>query len=240
MDGIPDSGGAAVIQGKTVLAVIPARGGSKGLPEKNIMLLAGKPLIAWTIEVARQSKYLDRFILSTDSEEIAGVARGYQCEVPFMRPKELANDEASGEVVVLHALEHVDVKYDLIIVLQPTSPLRKTEDIDEALELMEGKKRPALVSVSPANKPLQWHHTIENDGILTPVFPRETAKTNRQDQEPTYLPNGALFIAETDFFKVEKTFYTDKTFAYIMAPKRSIDIDSDLDFKLAELLLSQS
>ena len=136
-----------MINNKSILVVIPARGGSKGLPDKNIMPLAGKPLIEWTIEVARESKYIDRFILSTDSEEIADVARSYQCEVPFMRPQELATDDASGNDVVIHALEYIGEKYNLVMVLQPTSPLRKTEDIDQALEIMEKENAPAVVSV---------------------------------------------------------------------------------------------
>ena len=229
-----------MIKGKSVLAVIPARKGSKGLPGKNILTLVNKPLIAWTIEAASDSKYIDRIILSTDSKEIVHVAKQYNCEVPFIRPEKLATDKASGNDVVLHAIEKIGYNYDIVVMLQPTSPLRKTEHIDDALEVKVREKVPALVSVCASFKPLHWHHTIESNGILKPFFPKENISSNRQYLPTTYIPNGALFIAETDFFKVEKTFYSDNTFAYIMAPKRSIDIDSDLDFKLAELLLSQS
>jgi len=236
--GIPKVGGAAVIRGKSVLAVIPARGGSKGLPNKNILEFAGKPLIAWSIEAALGSKYIDRFILSTDSQEIANVAKQYNCEVPFIRPGKLATDDANGNDVVLHVLDKIDGNYNIIIVLQPTSPLRTTDDIDQALEVMDHEEAPALVSVCKSSKPLHWHHTIEKDGTLKPVYLLKTIATNRQDQPPTYIPNGALYIAATNNFKDAKTFYTDSTLAYIMPLERSVDIDTQIDFYTAEALIS--
>jgi CMP-N,N'-diacetyllegionaminic acid synthase len=154
-----------------------------------------------------------------------------------MRPDDLATDEASSNDVVLHALEMIGQKYDIVLVLQPTSPLRKAEDIDHALAFMDQKKAPALVSVCKSNKPLYWHHTVENNGTLKPVFHSNTIITNRQEMPPTYIPNGALYIAVADYFKDKKTFYTDATLAYIMPPERSVDIDNSLDFLLAKSLI---
>ena len=227
-----------MINGKSVLAVIPARGGSKGLPGKNILPLAGKPLIAWSIEAAHESKYIDKCIVSTDDKEIAGVAKKHGCEVPFMRSAELSTDDANSNNVFLHALDMLENQYDIVMVLQPTSPLRKTEDIDTALELMLNQNKPALVSVCEASKPLQWHRTINKDGTLEPVFSRDASLTNRQDQSLTYVPNGALFIAEAKFFKKEKTFYTESTLAYVMPPDKSVDIDNQIDFLVTEALVS--
>lgn len=226
-----------MINGKSVLAIIPARGGSKGLPRKNVLPLGGKPLIAWTIEAASGSKYIDRFILSSDSQEIAKVAKQYNCEVPFIRPGKLATDDANGNDVVLHVIEKIDVNYKFIMVLQPTSPLRTTYDIDQALEVMDHKEAPALVSVCKSNKPLHWHHIIENDGTLKPVYPHKTIATNRHDQPPIYIPNGALYIAKVDYFRNTKTFYTDSTLAYIMPLERSVDIDTQIDFYTAKAII---
>ena len=227
-----------MISGKSVLAIIPARGGSKELPQKNILPLAGKPLIVWSIEAANKSKYIDRCIVSTDDEEIAQLAKKYGCEVPFMRPAELATDDANVNDVFLHVLDLLREQYDILVVLQPTSPLRESEDIDHALEMIEHENVSAVVSVCKSNKPLPWHFTIEKDGVLKSVFPRKKLSVNRQELSPTYLPNGALFIAYTDFFRSKTTFYTESTFAYIMPPERSVDIDTRNDFLLAEAILN--
>tara|TARA_B100001971_G_C18058548_1_gene466657 strand:- start:171 stop:857 length:687 start_codon:yes stop_codon:yes gene_type:complete len=227
-----------MISGKSVLAIIPARGGSKELPQKNILPLAGKPLIVWSIEAANKSKYIDRCIVSTDDEEIAQLAKKYGCEVPFMRPAEFATDDANVNDVFLHVLDLLREQYDILVVLQPTSPLRESEDIDHALEMIEHENVSAVVSVCKSNKPLPWHFTIEKDGVLKSVFPRKKLSVNRQELSPTYLPNGALFIAYTDFFRSKTTFYTESTFAYIMPPERSVDIDTRNDFLLAEAILN--
>ena len=136
-----------MINGKSVLAVIPARGGSKGLPRKNISKLADKPLIAWTIESANGSKYIDRSIVSTDDQEIADTALKYNGMVPFLRPSKLATDDAKTNDVLFHIIEVIEEKYDILILLQPTSPLRNSADIDKALELMEQKEADSLVSM---------------------------------------------------------------------------------------------
>lgn len=224
-----------MINDKTILAIIPARGNSKQLPRKNILSLAGKPLIAWTIEAASDSKYIDRLIISTDSKEIADVAKQYNCEVPFMRPPELATDDANSNDVILHALDKLGDPYDILILLQPTSPLRKAEDIDHALEIMDQVEAPAVISVCKANKPLNWHFSVEVNGTLKPVLQKKIS--NRQEYESTYIPNGALYISKTEYFKSANTFFTDLTIAYTMSQEVSVDIDSQIDFTIAEILI---
>ena len=228
-----------MINNNRILGVIPARKGSKGLPGKNLKNLGDKPLIAWSIIEAKKSKYIDRCIVSTDDEEIAQLAKKYGCEVPFMRPAELATDDANVNDVFLHVLDLLREQYDILVVLQPTSPLRESEDIDHALEMIEHENVSAVVSVCKSNKPLPWHFTIEKDGVLKSVFPRKKLSVNRQELSPTYLPNGALFIAYTDFFRSKTTFYTESksTFAYIMPPERSVDIDNRIDFFTAEAII---
>jgi len=227
-----------MIDVKTILAVIPARGGSKGLPGKNILPLAGKPLIVWSIEAAKESKYIDTCIVSTDDDRIATVAEKYGCDVPFLRPEELATDESNSSDAILHALEKLEDRYDIVIILQPTSPLRTTEDIDNALELMIGKHAPIVVSICKSNKPIYWHYTLENNRTIKPVYPSKKIVSNRQEFPATYIPNGALYIAKVDYFKKTKTFYTDKTLGYIMPNERSVDIDSHIDFVLVKALIN--
>ena len=226
-----------MISSKSVLAIIPARGGSKELPQKNILPLAGKPLIVWSIEAANRSKYIDRCIVSTDDKAIADSSKKNGSEVPFMRPSALATDVANSNDVILHALDKLGETYDIVMVLQPTSPLRKSKDIDQALELMQDNNVPAVVSVCISNKPPQWHFTLEADGKLKPVYPSKFIFSNRQEYLPTYVPNGALYIAKTDYFISKNTFYTDSTLGYIMPPERSVDIDSRMDFFTAEAII---
>ena len=222
----------------SVLAIIPARIGSKGLPRKNILPLAGKPLITWAIDAAKASKYIDRFIISTDSFEIADEAKSNDCDVPFMRPTELATDTASSNDVFLHALENLEEPYDILLILQPTSPLRTSVDIDSSLELMIEKNAPSVVSVCKSHKPIYWNYTLEQDGTIKPIYPSKKIVSNRQEFPATYIPNGAVYIIQVEYFKNVKTFYTSSTIAYIMPAERSIDIDSQLDFNYAELLLN--
>jgi len=229
-----------MINGESILAIIPARGGSKGLPNKNILELGGKPLIAWSIEAALDSKYIDRLIVSTDSKKIADAAKQNNCEVPFMRPPELATDDANSNDVILHALDKLGDLYDVVMVLQPTSPLRGSKDIDQALEFMQKNNISTIVSICRSNKPLHWHFTLETKGKLKPVYKDKNFYPNRQKLPLTYIPNGALYIAKTDYFRSEKTFYTSSTFAYLMPPERSVDIDKQIDFFTAEALLAEN
>lgn len=227
--------------GKSILGLIPARSGSKRLPGKNTRPLLGKPLIAWTIEAALASRYLDKVIVSTDSEEIAEVSRKYGAEVPFMRPKELATDEAKSEDVVLHSLKYLEdtVNYspDIIVLLQPTSPLRTTEDIDKALELFFKGKHNSLISVYEAPKHYLWLFEAK-EGSLKPV---DCLKLKLSDDplHKFYVPNGAIYIADTETFKKKKTFYIEKLSYYIMPYERSIDIDIELDLIIAQIILEK-
>lgn len=226
-------------RGKNILGLIPARGGSKGLPRKNIKPLSGKPIIAWTIEQALASRYLDRLIVSTDDEEIAEVSRKYGAEIPFMRPKELAEDNAKGIDVVLHAIDWLmkndrRKQYDLIMLLQPTSPLRKFDDIDKAIELLFFKKAKAIVSVCKVDHHPLWANTLPEDGCMKDFIRKEIMNENRQKLPIFYRLNGAIYIAHCDYLKKQKSFFGKETFAYIMPKERSIDVDNELDLKLIE------
>ncbi|RHX90880.1 cytidylyltransferase domain-containing protein [Leptospira stimsonii] len=225
-----------MISGQTVLGLITARGGSKGVPGKNIRTLSGKPLIAWTIESAKESKYLDRLILSTDDEAIISVAVRFSCETPFIRDEHLASDSASSLEVVVDALEKCP-GYDWIVLLQPTSPFRSASDIDNALELCIEKKTNACVSVSEAEESPYWMFNLENSK-LRPVIDLPIAK-RRQDLPKVYSLNGAIYISRVDTFLQRRAFLHGDTVAYEMPQRRSIDIDTEADFEFAEYLLQK-
>jgi N-acylneuraminate cytidylyltransferase/CMP-N,N'-diacetyllegionaminic acid synthase len=227
-------------KGKNILGLIPARGGSKGLPRKNIKLLLGKPLITWTIEQVLASKYIDKIVVSTDDEEIAEVSKKYGADVPFIRPKKLAEDNAKGIDVVLHAMnwmEENDKLYDLLMLLQPTSPLRTSQDIDKAIELLFSKKAQATVSVCEIEHHPYWSNILPKNGCMKNFISREIMNKNRQELPVFYRLNGAICLAYCDYIKEQKSFFGEKTFAYIMPQEKSIDIDNEVDFKLAEILM---
>ena len=165
-----------MIGGQSVLGLIPARGGSKGVPGKNLRTVGGKPLIAWTVSAAHRAKTLDRVILSTDDAEIAEVARAYDCDVPFMRPAELATDDAAMLDVVRHAIRSLEETYDYVVLLQPTSPLRTAGDIDAAVELCHGDQAATCVSVCEPEKSPFWNYYRCDGATLSPVLP-EPLKT---------------------------------------------------------------
>lgn len=224
-----------------ILGLIPARGGSKGVPYKNIKPLNSKPLIAYTIEHARKSKYLTRLMVSTDSEDIARAAMQYGAQVPFLRPKELAQDNTPGIDVVLHALEWLEAKEgyspDAIVLLQPTSPFRTAEDIDNAIAIYIEQKPLSLVSVCVADDNPYWMMRID-DGILMPLM-GHIDHTRRQDLPKAYKLNGAIYISSPAVLKERRTFFTEHTIPYIMPRERSLDIDDMLDFHIAEYLLKE-
>jgi N-acylneuraminate cytidylyltransferase len=225
-----------MIQGKKVLAVIPARGGSKGVPRKNIRNVAGKPLIAWTIEEAKKSAYIDRLVLSSEDMEIIEVARSLGCEVPFVRPLELAQDDTPGIEPVLHALSMLP-GYDYIVLLQPTSPLRTVADIDSAVELCLHNKAKACVSVVVTEKDPHWMYILDDKSRLHPVLENGSTYTRRQDLPDIFAENGAIYIAEKEWLLQNRAFETSETIAYKMPRERSFDIDTDLDIILCETLL---
>jgi CMP-N,N'-diacetyllegionaminic acid synthase len=225
-----------MINSKTVLAIIPARGGSKGVPRKNIKPLAGKPLIAWTVEEAKKSKYIDRLVLSSEDEEIIKVAKSYGCEVPFVRPAELAQDETPGIAPVLHALDQLP-EYNILILLQPTSPLRTVQDIDRGLEFFERQQAVVCVSVSETTiSPYSVFKFAENY-VLKRILDKDEMVTRRQDLPIFYVPNGALYIINACYLKEHRSFYTKETLGFSMPMERSRDIDDEVDFAVCEELL---
>ncbi len=224
------------VMNKSVLAIIPARGGSKGIPRKNIKDFAGKPLIAWTIEEARKSKYISRLILSSDDDEIIAVARQYGCEVPFKRPLELADDHTAGILPVLHALQMIDEKYDYILLLQPTSPLRTVQDIDQCIEYMFETNSPFIVSMSETQKSPYWMYKLDEQKTMEKIIPIDHIPATRQQLSQVYVLNGALYIGKTDQVRLHQTFLTDETKGFVMPYERSFDIDSPLDFWICEKL----
>jgi len=223
---------------KTYLAIIPARGGSKRLPNKNILDLAGKPLISYTIEAAKKSKYIDEIIVSSDSDEILEIVKEYNIKT-IKRPDYLASDTAKTIDVIKHVIEIMNKKYDYIVLLQPTSPLRNEKHIDEAIELLNVKEADAIVSVCEMEHSPLWSNTLPSS-LSMEGFIREEIKNKRsQELEKYYRINGAIYICKTDELLKQNTLFLDKNiFAYIMDRKSSIDIDDEIDFKLAEVLMN--
>jgi CMP-N,N'-diacetyllegionaminic acid synthase len=225
--------------GKTFLAIIPARGGSKRLPNKNILPLAGKPMLLWTIESAMQSKYLDEIILSTDSDDIIKVVENYKIKT-IKRPPELASDTAKTVDVVNHVMENIDKEYDFIVLLQPTSPLRTSNHIDEAIEQLIKLNADAIISVTEVDHSPLWCNILP-ESLSMENFISENIKHKRsQDLPKFYRLNGAIYICKTKKFIEEDTFFLqENVYAYIMDKKSSIDIDEELNFKLAEIILKE-
>ena len=225
---------------KKIIAIIPARGGSKGIPRKNLKLLAGKPLISYTIKAAMQSRYLDRIIVSTDSSEIAVVSKEYGAEV-LKRPGQLATDKANVIDVVLQvfkALTKERYEVQAIVLLQPTSPLRTAKDIDKAVEMFLENKAEFLVSVYQLEVPPHWTFSLQ-EGYLKPIFGWHYFKLRKQDVPKVYMPNGAIYISKPETIKKRHGFYSEKTLPYIMPREKSIDIDEEIDLKFAEFLLKE-
>jgi CMP-N-acetylneuraminic acid synthetase len=229
-----------MIRSKKILAIIPARAGSKGLPGKNSKCLAGKPLIAWTIEAARGSRYIDEIVVSTDSHAIARLARKFGAEVPFMRPAPLAGDTAKMMDVVLHCLgffQKNNDHYEIIVLLQPTSPLRRAADIDAGIELFIQKKAQAVLGVAECEHSPLWAATLPRDLNMKDFSPAAWQGRNRQALDTYYRINGALYVADSAFLQKNKSWVSAKTYAHIMSRARSIDIDTREDFIVAEAFL---
>ena len=223
------------------LAIIAARGGSKTLPGKNVALLGGKPLIAWTIEAALAAASISRTIVTTDDEDIAQVARDFGAEVPFMRPPELARDETPGTDAVIHAVEwlaaHGAYSPSVVVSLQPTSPHRTGADIDAAMEIMAARNADGVVSVTPAHPHPYWTKRLDDDGWMQDLIPIEPPIVRRQDLPPVYALNGAIYAARREVLLATHRWYTDRTAAYVMPAERSVDIDTATDLLLAAYLL---
>ena len=227
-----------MIDQQRLLAIIPARGGSERLPRKNILDLAGKPLIAWTIEAALNSKYIDRIVVSTDDQEIADISIKYGAEVPFLRPKSLATDDSPSIDTVINVLgeiEIIDQHYDYIVLLQPTSPLRTEIDIDKAIELLEKKSADSVISVCEVDHPPHWNNTLPDDGNMQLFFREDNANKRSQDFDIYYRLNGAIYIVKIGrLLKEESLFLKTNTFAYCMDAYSSVDIDKEEDLLVAK------
>ncbi|MFT6906572.1 MAG: CMP-N,N'-diacetyllegionaminic acid synthase [Oleiphilaceae bacterium] len=223
-----------------MIAIIPARGGSEGLPGKNIKLLNGKPMIAYAIEAALASKYITEVIVSTDDSEIYQVALQYGSKDTFLRPSELAQNRSLAIDNYIYTLERLKNEYgyniDNFIVLQPTSPLRNSADIDAAIELFQSKKADSVVSYCKEHHPISWHKYIKQDGRLDNIFP--DAIKNRQDIKPTYYPNGAIFIFKYELIKLGN-YYSNNSYAFLMPRNRSVDVDTLDDFEYAQFLMDK-
>ena len=217
---------------RTFLAVIPARGGSKRLPRKNILDLCGKPLIAWSIEAGMKSKYIDKVVVTSEHKEILDISKLYGAQ-SIKRPNELASDTATTFDAIKHTIDNVEA-YDYIILLQPTSPLRDEQHIDEAIELLETKNADAIVSVSEMDHSPLWSNVLPEDANMSGFLRNEIKNRRSQDLEKYYRINGAIYICKTEKFLEEKTFFiNDNIFAYKMDKKSSIDIDEEVDFEIA-------
>ena len=238
MDRVPKSGEVVVINGKLVLAIIPARSGSKRIPNKNIKDFLGKSLIVYTIEHALAASYIDRVIVDTDSEEIAKISRENGAEVPFLRPAELAQDASLVIDNIIHILnklkEDEDYEPTHVFILQTTSPLREVEDIDKCWDMMQRSNATTVLTVCSTH-PRLYHLTEDNDIVL--VNSTEVASTNIQDWPPGYILNGCfVYIIETKALLKERRVVTEKTKAVICDKWRSVDLDTPEDWELAELL----
>lgn len=225
-----------------IMAIIPARSGSKGLPGKNIKLLGNKPLIGWSTERARASKYIDEVIVSTDDEEIARIAREFGGSVPSLRPVALAQDDTPMIDVVAHVLSETEKSKgylpDFVVLLQPTSPLRTLADVDAAIEmLITNKTANAVVSVTVASESPYWMKTLTSEGFVEEFLRNKKIYNQRQDVPTVYRLNGAIYVCKTRILLKSRSFCPGNTLGYIMPEERSVDIDSIIDFKLAELMI---
>ena len=227
---------------KKILAIIPARGGSKGLSQKNIKLLLGKPLIGWTIEQAKSSKYIDEIHVSTDDREIADIAEKFDVKIPQLRPANLALDSTSSMDVVEYIIELYSKnseEFDIIILLEPTSPLRKIDDIDNAIELlMKNDQSDGLISVGG----VQTEHPLSVKRInearkLEPYFESTKKIYQRQQADKAYFPYGVIYMIKTDIFKQKKAFYTENVIPYFIERWQNYEIDDIYDFICVESIL---
>ncbi|MBE7175751.1 MAG: acylneuraminate cytidylyltransferase family protein [Mucilaginibacter polytrichastri] len=219
-----------------MLAIIPARGGSKRLKGKNVKMLDGKPMIEHTIRAAQGAKEITQIVVSTDSEEIAGIAKACGAWVPFLRPSFLAGDDAKSRDVFIYTLDvlasEYNIKTESVAILQPTSPLRTAVDIDRAVFLFKQKSADSVISYTAQKKPPEWGMFLNNDGTFRPAF-------DKNGLPDLYYPNGAIYIFDSGFLRANESYYSPRSFAYVMNPDDSVDIDDEDDFHYAEYLLKR-
>jgi len=225
-----------------MLAIIPARGGSKGLPGKNVRPLLGRPLIAHAVEAAKAARSVDRIVVSTDDGKIAQAALAAGAEVPFLRPAHLAGDDARAADVYLDCCARLEAaggpRIASFVALQPTSPLRGAADIDAACAIFGERNADAVVSVCPVEHPWEWLREIGPDGVLRPLSAGPASNANRQAARQAFVPNGAIFVFRRDFLAGSAgNYYSDRTYPYVMPRSRGVDIDTIEDFEYAEYLM---
>ena len=222
-----------------MLAIIPARGGSKGVPRKNIRVLGDKPLINWTIEAALNAKSIDRVILSTDDPEIAEICRGTGIEVPFMRPSELAQDNSLAIDNYIYTMDRLIDEFnyegDEFVVLLPTVPFRTSADIDASVDLFYKKNATTVISSTELPHPVNWVFYIDDEGRMKKNDSADESKKllNRQSLEVAHIPNGGVYVFKHTALKNKKSYYSGDTYTHKMPAERSIDIDTEYDFLLA-------
>lgn len=232
-----------MIAQERVLALIPARGGSKGIIRKNIRDLAGKPLLVWTVEAGLGSFYVDDVVVSTEDSEIARIAQTTGARVPCIRPLDLASDTARSIDVVLHMLDWLakneKVEYGWLLLLQPTSPLRTSKDIDHAIEAMLSADASSVISFSPVSSNPHWMVTILDNQRYRKSFPLSTDAVRRQDLPQYYEYNGAIYLSRVNALKKHQTFEDDDTVLFEMDKQSSVDIDDEIDWVIAEALFAR-
>ena len=231
-----------MIENKRVLALVPARSGSKGLPNKNILKLCGKPLLAWSIEAALASVYVDEVIVSTDSEEIASIAREYGASTPFIRPSYLASDDAGSIDVILHAIDFLEQRenpYHYLVLLEPTSPIRNKCDIDRSLEMVQ-KNKGATAIVSLTKVETTHPAFLMREGVDNFLHGYEnTGIKRRQELSELYHVDGTIYVSEIESLRKKMTFYHEKTIAIKLEKWKSFEIDDDVDFCVVETLMKR-
>ena len=222
---------------KTFLAIIPARGGSKRLPRKNVLDLCGKPLIAYSIEAGLKSKYISKVIVTSDDEEILSISKKYGSGI-IVRPEELSSDAATTFDAVKHTIDNVE-KFDYVVLVQPTSPLRSEKHLDEAIELLEEKNADAIVSVCEMDHSPLWSNTLPEDGCMKNFLKEEVLNKRSQDLDKYFRLNGAIYVCKIDKFLENKGFFLkENIYAYKMDKKNSIDIDDEFDFLMTEYIIN--
>jgi|SRR5690554_5490702 CMP-N,N'-diacetyllegionaminic acid synthase len=226
-----------MLNNKTFLAIIPARGGSKRLPKKNVLELVGKPLIAWTIEAALKSKHIDKVLVTSDDDEILDVSEKFGAAT-IPRPADIAQDTSTSFEAIRHAIESME-KYDYVVLLQPTSPLRTSQHIEEAIQLLVDRNADAIISVTEMEHSPLWVNVLPGDNCMAGFLREEILNKRSQDLETYYRLNGAIYISQTTKLMDAGSFFlSNNVYAYKMSNTNSVDIDTEMDFKWAEFLLN--
>jgi CMP-N,N'-diacetyllegionaminic acid synthase len=226
-----------MFNGKKIIAIIPARGGSKRVPRKNLRQINGKSLLDRAIETAKQSRYIDRIVVSSEDAEIISAAKKAGADVPFVRPAEFSQDTSPGVDPILHAVENLP-GYDYLVLLQVTTPLRDVTDIDNCLQFCLEQDAPVCVSVKEVNENPYWMFKIKEDNKLQAVM-ASTAPSRSQDLPVITILNGAVYVAKTDWFLENKTFLCADTIGFKMSREKSLDIDTEEDWQAYENYLKR-